>query len=65
MCGSRKRYELEVHHLITWANSPTLRYERTNGICLCKQCHKQVTGYESSYATYLNELVKRNERKAP
>jgi 5-methylcytosine-specific restriction endonuclease McrA len=65
MCGSKKKYDLQVHHLSKWADSPTLRYERSNGICLCKQCHKQITGYETAYAGYLYELVKRNERKAP
>lgn len=63
MCGHKRKYDLQVHHLLTWADCPTLRYERSNGITLCKTCHKQVTGYESSYASYLNEIVKKNERR--
>ena len=65
MCGSKKKYDLQVHPLTKWADAPTLRYERSNGICLCKACHKQVTGYENTYAGYLYELVKINERKTP
>lgn len=65
MCKTKNKRSLQVHHLLRWADAPTLRYDRENGICLCKKCHEQITGYENIYATYLYELIKTNERKNP
>jgi hypothetical protein len=41
-CGvsGAKKY-LEAHHIKSWANFPTLRYEVANGITLCRiPCHR-------------------------
>lgn len=32
-CGSKKN--IQAHHLDNWAAHPLLRYEKTNGVCLC------------------------------
>lgn len=39
-CGNKGGY-LHAHHLKEWAKYPELRYEITNGITLCIQCHKE------------------------
>jgi hypothetical protein len=63
MCKSRKRKQLEVHHIMTWANASTLRYDPGNGICLCKTCHKSITGQEVIYQSYFLGIIKRNEKR--
>lgn len=63
MCNCKKRRELQVHHLNRWADSPSLRYETKNGICLCKTCHKSITGFEQCYEAYFFEIIKRNEKR--
>ena len=37
LCGKRAR--LEIHHVKSWAEYPDLRFEPTNLITLCPQCH--------------------------
>jgi len=43
-CGAKssegKSIYLEPHHIKGWAKYPKLRYEISNGITLCKECHK-------------------------
>jgi 5-methylcytosine-specific restriction endonuclease McrA len=41
-CGS-KEY-LHVHHIQAWAEYPELRYEVTNGITVCEECHIKIHG---------------------
>lgn len=38
-CG-QVGYKLEAHHIQPFAKFPALRYEITNGVTLCVECHK-------------------------
>jgi len=38
--GLGKSVYLEPHHIKSWTYYPKLRYEVSNGITLCKECHK-------------------------
>lgn len=38
-CGAKGR--LHAHHVLPWANHPTRRFDTTNGITLCINCHAQ------------------------
>lgn len=49
--GCNKRRGLQAHHIMKWSDYPGLRYEVGNGITLCKQHHKMVTGNEDGYAS--------------
>jgi hypothetical protein len=46
-----------VHHIRKWASASSLRYEVSNGISLCYNCHKEVTGKEEHYEYYLLGLI--------
>lgn len=36
---------LEAHHIQKWADYPELRFELSNGITLCRDCHKKTENY--------------------
>lgn len=44
-----KKTKLNAHHIRTWAHYPGLRFDVNNGITLCKQHHKMITGMEEIY----------------
>jgi len=48
---------LNVHHIKTWANASSLRYEPLNGITLCYHCHKSITGKESHYENLFRDII--------
>ena len=41
LCAKRG-VRLEAHHKKSWAKHPELRYEVSNGITLCYECHKML-----------------------
>ncbi len=55
--------EVEIHHIRKWADKTAkhLRFATHNGICLCEEHHKQVTGREAYYAKMLFDVVIKNE----
>lgn len=56
MCGFKGK-SMEAHHIKKWAEFPALRFEVTNGITLCKNCHDLVTGKEEYYESFLYGLL--------
>ncbi len=40
---------LEAHHIKRWVDAPKLRYAQANGVALCQECHRSVTGKEELY----------------
>tara|TARA_R100000152_G_C6616601_1_gene68692 strand:- start:85 stop:342 length:258 start_codon:yes stop_codon:yes gene_type:complete len=57
MPGCKSKKNLQVHHISKWANAHSLRYEVSNGITLCKYCHKSITGKESHYELLFREII--------
>ena len=41
VCG-RRGCRLNAHHIKSYAYYPELRYDETNGVTLCEDCHKEV-----------------------
>ena len=52
----RKKF-LNVHHIKTWANASSLRYDPYNGITLCSSCHKSINGKEHHYEILFREII--------
>lgn len=57
MPGCKSKKNLHVHHIQTWAGASSLRYEKNNGITLCRYCHNSITGKESHYQHLFREIV--------
>lgn len=53
-CNTRS---LNVHHIQKWSRASSLRYEPSNGITLCKYCHKSITGKEIHYEGLFREII--------
>ena len=50
---------LQAHHIRRWSSASILRYDPNNGITLCKNCHKKVTGNEQYYESLFMEIVRK------
>lgn len=55
--GCNKTKKLQVHHILPWDKFPLLRYDENNGITLCREHHKMVTGHELTFAKALRDLI--------
>ena len=58
MPGCKNKKNLQVHHISKWSGASALRYEMSNGITLCRYCHKSITGKESHYEGLFREIIK-------
>lgn len=54
-CSYTKR--LQVHHIRKWSSASSLRYEISNGITLCYNCHKSISGKEHHYESLFIEII--------
>ena len=60
-CNIKKK--LNAHHIKTWADYPSLRYNIDNGITLCYTHHKMIRGLEEIYeAVFYKILLNKKER---
>jgi len=42
-CGKQFEYQwMELHHVLSWARFPELRYDQRNLLFLCHDCHKEI-----------------------
>ena len=57
MPNCRHIKDLHVHHIKTWSNASALRFEPSNGITLCRHCHKSITGKETHYENLFREII--------
>lgn len=57
LCGRNKCY-IEAHHIKKKAAYPHLIFRTNNGVALCKDCHKFVTGEEGKFVTLFNHVIK-------
>ena len=54
-CGSKSK--LHVHHIKKWASHPSMRYDVTNGITLCKKCHDAIKNNEEVYESFFFKIL--------
>ena len=61
------RNKLNAHHILSWSEYPSLRFEMRNGITLCTDCHVKIRGKEDVYVKMflgiLLQKLKDNDRK--
>ena len=63
MPNCKMRRKLNAHHIKRWADFPSLRYEVSNGITLCKACHGLVTGHEHFYEQLFIDIISNTNLK--
>lgn len=56
-CSYANKKYLQVHHIKKWSTASSLRYEITNGITLCHNCHKSIKGQEHHYEPLFTEII--------
>lgn len=54
--GCKKRAK-QVHHILRWADAPSLRYEVSNGISLCWACHYNIRNQEHLYVELFIRII--------
>ncbi len=54
-CGASKKgpRDLHAHHLKRWAGNPTLRFDASNVVTLCRTCHRWVHSTKNVSSEYL------------
>lgn len=62
--GCNIRTKLNAHHIKRWADNPGLRFNIHNGITLCKNHHKMITGQESYYEAVFLKIAANNYDKS-
>jgi len=55
--GCSRKKGLNVHHILKWANYPSLRFVVSNGITLCKKHHNMIYGQEDKFAKFLQTIL--------
>ena len=60
-CGRKKK--INAHHIRRWADSANLRFDTLNGITLCWNCHRKITGDELRYEELFIKIAYENEEK--
>jgi len=56
----KKRFGLEVHHILPFSSYVAQRYNPMNCILLCRRHHELVTGKELAYAQLFSQIVMQN-----
>lgn len=63
MPGCNCKIKLQAHHIRRWADCVLTRYEVSNGITLCRDCHKRIYNNETAYILLFTRIVIENETK--
>lgn len=61
--GCNKTDKLQVHHIRRYTDAKHLKTDIRNGITLCIDCHRKVTGREDMYALLFLNIVLSYEQK--
>lgn len=63
LCGKESNGDLEGHHIIPFSERQDLIFDVSNGITLCKKCHRQIRHKENEYITYFTNKIRENKNE--
>ena len=67
MCHAKRtknhQIRIEAHHIMRKVDFPEMIFVVSNGITLCQECHRMVTGQEMDYAEHFTNVVKTKGRR--
>lgn len=49
--------KLEVHHITRFNDNKQIRWNLSNGISLCNECHKSIMGKEYEYVDFFKNII--------
>lgn len=61
MCNEHCNAGIQAHHIFSWKNYPSQRFNTDNGITLCSECHNLTRKKEDEWIGYfieINNIVK-------
>lgn len=57
-----KKRAKEVHHIIPYSIAPHLRYEVSNGCCLCLSHHRFIKGKENNFVNLFLSILEKYKK---
>lgn len=49
----------QIHHIKTWASTPSLRYVKENSISICYRHHRMIWGKEELYEKIFFDILRK------
>ncbi|MDE2227280.1 MAG: HNH endonuclease [Patescibacteria group bacterium] len=56
-CGLNDHHKIIAHHIVEWSKDPSLRFDVSNGVTLCRSCHMSLHKPRRNYKSPKVQLI--------